>query len=58
MLSIPWYIFLLQFIAGLFLANGVPLRSGDQRRVVPDPVRLTAGRRRILARGQRAVGVS
>ncbi len=24
MLSIPWYIFLLQFIAGLFLANGVP----------------------------------
>ena len=24
MLSIPWYIFLLQFVAGLFLANGVP----------------------------------
>ena len=24
MLSIPWYIFLLQFAAGLFLANGVP----------------------------------
>src|ERR1700689_3850221 len=22
--SIPWYIFLLQFVAGLFLANGVP----------------------------------
>ena len=24
MFSIPWYIFLLQFVAGLFLANGVP----------------------------------
>ena len=24
MLSLPWYIFLLQFVAGLFLANGVP----------------------------------
>lgn len=24
MLSIAWYIFLLQFVAGLFLANGVP----------------------------------
>ena len=34
------------------------LRSGDQRRLVPDPVRLTAGRRRILARGQCAVGIS
>ena len=24
MLSLPWYIYLLQFVAGLFLANGVP----------------------------------
>ena len=24
MFSVPWYIFLLQFAAGLFLANGVP----------------------------------
>jgi hypothetical protein len=24
MLSVPWYIVLLQFIAGLFLGNGVP----------------------------------
>ena len=24
MFSIPWYIFLLQFVAGAFLANGVP----------------------------------
>src|SRR5277367_2897191 len=24
MFSIPWHIFLLQFVAGLFLANGVP----------------------------------
>src|SRR5271167_367211 len=24
MFSIPWYIFLLQFLAGVFLANGVP----------------------------------
>ena len=24
MFSVPWYIFLLQFVAGLFLANGVP----------------------------------
>ena len=24
MFSIPWYIYLLQFVAGLFLANGVP----------------------------------
>jgi hypothetical protein len=24
MFSIPWYIFLLQFVAGLFLAKGVP----------------------------------
>ena len=34
------------------------LRSGDQRPLVPDPVRLPAGRRRILACGQCAVGVS
>lgn len=24
MLSLPWYIYFLQFVAGLFLANGVP----------------------------------
>ena len=24
MFNLPWYIFLLQFVAGLFLANGVP----------------------------------
>ena len=24
MFSVPWYIFLLQFVAGPFLANGVP----------------------------------
>jgi hypothetical protein len=24
MLNLPWYIYLLQFVAGLFLANGVP----------------------------------
>ncbi len=24
MSSLPWYIYLLQFVAGLFLANGVP----------------------------------
>jgi hypothetical protein len=24
MLSLPWYIYLLQFVSGLFLANGVP----------------------------------
>ena len=24
MFSIPWYVFLLQFVTGLFLANGVP----------------------------------
>ena len=24
MLSLPWYIFLLQFVSGLLLANGVP----------------------------------
>ena len=24
MFSIPWYIYLLQFVAGVFLANGVP----------------------------------
>jgi hypothetical protein len=24
MFSLPWYIYLLQFVAGLFLANGVP----------------------------------
>jgi hypothetical protein len=24
MFSIPWYIFLVQFVAGAFLANGVP----------------------------------
>src|SRR5580658_8920923 len=24
MFSIPWYIYLLQFVSGLFLANGVP----------------------------------
>jgi len=24
MLSLPWYIYVLQFVSGLFLANGVP----------------------------------
>jgi hypothetical protein len=24
MLALPWYVYLLQFVAGLFLANGVP----------------------------------
>ena len=24
MFTLPWYIYLLQFVAGLFLANGVP----------------------------------
>ena len=50
MLSIPWYIFLLQFVAGLFLANGVPhFVQGISGQLVSDPVRLPAGDRRILA---------
>ena len=24
MLALPWYVYLMQFVAGLFLANGVP----------------------------------
>ena len=24
MFSLPWYVYLLQFVAGLFLANGIP----------------------------------
>ena len=59
MFSIPWYIFLLQFVAGLFLANGVPhFVQGISGHLVPDAVRLTSGRRRILACGQRVVGIS
>jgi hypothetical protein len=56
--SIPWYIFLLQFIAGLFLSNGVPHFVQGQRRLVPDPALFTTWDRRILARSQRVVGIS
>lgn len=24
MFNLPWYVYLLQFVAGLFLANGIP----------------------------------
>jgi hypothetical protein len=38
MLSVPWYIFLLQFAAGLFLANGVPhFVQGISGRPFPTP---------------------
>ena len=58
MFSIPWYIFLLQFVAGLFLANGVPhFVQGISGARFQNPVRLTAGHRRIFTCGQRAVGV-
>jgi hypothetical protein len=59
MFSIPWYIFLLQFVAGLFLANGVPhFVQGISGAWFQTPFFLSTGRRRILACGQRVVGIS
>jgi hypothetical protein len=38
MFSLPWYIYLLQFVAGLFLANGAPhFFEGISGRGLPTP---------------------
>ena len=58
MLSVPWYIVLLQFAAGLFLANGVPhFVQGISGNPFPDALRLSVGDRQILSRRQCAVGI-
>ncbi len=58
MFSGPWYIFLLQFVAGLFLANGVPHFVQGQRQLVPEPFRVAARRRGILTARQCVMGLS
>ena len=44
MFSLPWYIYLLQFVAGLLLANGVPhFVQGISGRWFPTPFASPAG---------------
>jgi hypothetical protein len=56
MFDLPWYVYLLQFVAGVFLANGIP-HFVQERPLVPEPFRIATGRWRILACRQCIVGV-
>ncbi len=58
MFSLPWYIYLLQFVAGLLLANGVPhFVQGISGRWFPTPFASPPGVGELLAGRQCPLGV-